>query len=394
MPPDVRELLTKTAFRSMDVEQLLDPERPTWINFDPELGYLPDDVVMRDGLDNSVSTYTYAPTGERMIINHPDKPCRINTYGNSYTQCQQVSDGETWQEFLAAHIGEPIRNFGTGGQGIFQIYKKVMRFEPTEVGAEYIIFNVFHDDHIRSLDVARWIRSAWNAAPPPPNKPRQIHGLPWAHLRFDLDKGGFVELPGLCKNGDDLRALCDPEHFYQTFKDDFIVRLFTLINGGDVEVEEFEAIAEALGIEVDLRDPAKRREGATKLHLEYGFRSTEYILDKMIPWAKEQGKKLILLLSYGMTRLPEVLAGERFDQTFLDYLANKDVSCIDCGMKHVEDFKLYNLSFEEYLEHYYVRAAAAAVFGHYNPIGNMFLAMSIKNEIIAALDPKPPAYAS
>jgi hypothetical protein len=43
---------------------------------------------------------------------------RINTYGDSFTQCAQVSDGETWQEILAAHLGEPIGNFGVSGYGV------------------------------------------------------------------------------------------------------------------------------------------------------------------------------------------------------------------------------------------------------------------------------------
>jgi hypothetical protein len=50
---------------------------------------------------------------------YADKKCRINTYGDSFTQCHQVSDGETWQEYLAAHLGEPVRNFGMGGYGAY-----------------------------------------------------------------------------------------------------------------------------------------------------------------------------------------------------------------------------------------------------------------------------------
>ena len=34
--------------------------------------------------------------------------------GDSFTHCDQVSDGETWQEFLASHIREPVKNFGVG----------------------------------------------------------------------------------------------------------------------------------------------------------------------------------------------------------------------------------------------------------------------------------------
>jgi len=37
--------------------------------------------------------------------------------GDSFTHCDQVSDGETWQEFLASHIREPVKNFGVGEPG-------------------------------------------------------------------------------------------------------------------------------------------------------------------------------------------------------------------------------------------------------------------------------------
>jgi len=393
MSDDIRKLLSKTAFRSIDVEQLLDPCRPTWVKFDPELGYVPDNIVMRDGADNSRTTYTYEPAGQRRMVNYADRACRINTYGDSYTQCQQVSDDETWQERLAAHIGEPIRNFGCGGYGVYQSYRRALRMEGTDSGAEYIILNIFHDDHVRNLDVARWIRSAWSKEGPPSDQACQLHGLPWAHVRFDVDEGRFVERPGLCRTEDDLRELCNPEHFYEVFKDDTIVRLFTLEIGGEADVEELETLAEALGVTVDLRDSSKRKDDALKLRLAYGFKSTEYILDKMRPWAEGQGKKLMILLSYGRSKLPGLLKGpDRFDQVFIDYLDRNNIPYADSLLKHAEDYKGFELSCEEYTARYYVRAAAAAVFGHYSPAGNLFFAFSVKDEIVNWLDPKPPAY--
>jgi hypothetical protein len=51
------------------------------------------------------------------------RACRVHTYGDSFTHCDQVSDGETWQEFLAAHLQEPVKNFGVGGYSVFQVRK-------------------------------------------------------------------------------------------------------------------------------------------------------------------------------------------------------------------------------------------------------------------------------
>src|SRR5260221_357582 len=70
------------------------------------------------GFDGSALVFRSGPGGEHNVNPYPARRCRLNTYGDSFTQCHQVSDGETWQEYLAAHLGEPIRNFGVGGYGV------------------------------------------------------------------------------------------------------------------------------------------------------------------------------------------------------------------------------------------------------------------------------------
>ena len=77
----------------------------TWAQFDPELGYILGHYMPRDGLDGSLTISTAQPGGWRTSFMYTDRPCRINTYGDSFTQCHQVSEGETWQEYLAAHLG-------------------------------------------------------------------------------------------------------------------------------------------------------------------------------------------------------------------------------------------------------------------------------------------------
>src|SRR5271154_6764824 len=95
----------------------------SYSRYDQELGYLPRDRRCKEGMDGSVCTYTYdKTTGARQIVNFEGAPCRINTYGNSFTAGDQVNDGETWQEVLAAHLGEPIRNFGVGGYSLYQAF--------------------------------------------------------------------------------------------------------------------------------------------------------------------------------------------------------------------------------------------------------------------------------
>ena len=390
----VKDVLYATAFRKIDVENLLNPHNPSWVRFDPVLGYVPDDIVMKDGAGSRRSTYTFEPPGQRRVINGADLPCRINTYGDSFTMCQQVSDGETWQEYLAAHIGEPIRNFGNGGYGVYQAYRRALRMEATDCSAGYVILGIYDDDHIRNLDAARWIRTEWPRRGRQDAAPLPMHGLPWAHVRFDLERGCFVERPGVCRTEDDLRALCDPDHFHETFKDDPIVRLFVLRIGGQVdEVDDLQALAAALDIDVDLKDPRKRADDAARLHLAYGLKSTEFILDEMRSWAGKQGKKLMVVLFYADSEIPKLAEDNwRLDRSLLDYLDRSGVPYVDILRKHASDYGALNTPFEEYAGRYYVRAAGAAVFGHYSPAGNLFAAMNMTEEVVNWLDPKPPAY--
>jgi len=394
---DVKELLYTAAYYPAEIERLLDPNHPSFIKFDAELGYVLKDYVFRDGMEDTLCAYTYEPHGgHRKLINYADQPCRINTYGDSFTQCAQVSDGETWQEILAAHIREPIRNFGVGGYGVYQAYRLAMRVEVSDLAAEYIVLNVWDDDHLRNIDAARWIRVAWVHKDLPRGGGEDtypVHGFPWAHVRYDPDRGEFVELPGACKDEQELRKLADRDGYYETFKDDTVAHLYTLREGGEAPVEQLERVAEAFGLQVNLRDPKKRVEDARRLHVTYGLRSTEYILDKLCRWADEHGRKLMVLLSYDTPPVKEFIEkGERFDHELVEYLDRKNIRYVDALAKAAQDYKAFNLSIDEYLERFYIGRAGAQVFGHYNPYGNFWFAFAIRKELVNWLDPKPPTY--
>jgi len=134
----------------------------SWAKFDPEVGYVLGNYIPHDGIDGS-STISTSQTGTsqhnsaRRSFIYTDKKCRINTYGDSFTQCHQVSDGKTWQEYLAAHLGEPVRNFGIRGYGVNQTYRRMLKEEKTKDKAEYLIFYIWGDDHIRSLLRCRYM---------------------------------------------------------------------------------------------------------------------------------------------------------------------------------------------------------------------------------------------
>jgi hypothetical protein len=391
----IKQILQTTTYRKLDVEAVLDPAKPSWCSFDPEIGYVPRNIVLRDGMDFCRTTYTYEPAGQRKMVNYADQPCRVNTYGDSFTQSQQCSDDESWQERLAAHIGEPIRNFGIGGHSVFTAYKRLLRMEAGECSAENLLLTIYDDDHVRNLDASRWIRTQWNDKERPRERAWPLHGLPWAHLRFDLSKGSFVEIPGLCRTGADLLSLCDPDHFYQAFHDDQIVRLFALEKGGEARFDDLEAVAEALSIKVNLRDPTTRMAEAARLRLEYGFKSSEFVLDKLAAWAEKHHKKLIVPMTYSEAQVINHLkGGERFDASFIEYLEKKKIPWFDSLEKHKQDFAAFRITPEQYIDRLYIKPAAAAVFGHYNPLGNAFFAFAMKDALVGWLDPKPPAYRS
>ena len=399
MPLNIKKLLHTAAYHQIEIDRLLDPENPSFLTFDPELGYELRDCSFRDGMKSCRTVASYHKHGgHRKMINCADQKCRINTYGDSFTQCAQVSDGETWQEILAAHLREPLRNFGVGGYGVYQAYRRAIRIEATDLSAEYIILNIWDDDHKRNLDAARWTRVAWMCRDLPRGNAKAedaypVHGFPWAHMRYDLSKGDFIELPGLFEKAEDLYKLVGKENYYDIFKDDTLAHLYTLAEGGDAPVDELEKIAEAFGMKVDLRDSGKRTEEANKLHIAYGLRSTMWIVDKLSDWTKANGKKLMVLLSYDVPSVTDFLEkGQRWDSEFIDYLEKNNVAYVDFLQKAADEYKAFNISTEDFIDRFYIERAGAQVFGHYNPYGNFWFAFGLLKELVSWLCPKPPAY--
>jgi len=51
-------------------------------------------------MDGSATILNIASTGERKRVNYADRPCRLNTYGHSFTQCNQVRPDQEFVDFL------------------------------------------------------------------------------------------------------------------------------------------------------------------------------------------------------------------------------------------------------------------------------------------------------
>jgi len=382
----IREFLRGITYRREEVDTFLDPKQPNWTKFDPDLGYTLRTNVLKDGMDESRTLTSYQTTGERTMINYADRLCRINTYGNSFTQCQQASDGETWQEYLAAHLGEPIRNYGVGGYGTYQAYRRMLREEATPRGADYLILNIWDiDDYLRSVDSWFWLRIApWFRSHP--GHLYMFLGHPRVYARLNMATGELVEKENLFRTPESLYQLCDPEYVYEHFRNDLVVKLLVAQEGGsDVAREELAGMARALSIKGDLSSPKATAATARAVHIEYALRAGLRVIEKAQDFARAQQKKLLILLSCGKGAVIRACEGRpRVDQSVVDFLKQKNFVFVDGLSKHLEDFKSFKVSPREYVKRYYI--------GHYNPRGNHFFGFAIKDAVVNWLEPKPVAY--
>lgn len=380
----LRRVLAQAAFPRLALERFLDPSFPSWAKHDPELGYRLSPVVVQDGMDDSRSIYTYESNGARRIMHYRDRPCRLNTYGDSFTMCHQVSDGETWQEALSAHFGEPIRNFGVGGYGVYQAYRRMKRVEATADAVPYVILNIYDDDHIRNLMACRWIHT--RGFHPAACDGVMFHSTPWVHLRLDPSTGRWVERDNPFQTEESLYQLCNPKFMVETYQNDPWIKLDLLREGGQVEnAEDLHELATFFGLSLDLSTPESTQRTAASLYMKCAIRSTMFVVDLAQRLCVENGKKLMLLLSYSCGSVIAALAGKpRFDQELVEYLNGTGLPLVDTLVSHVEDYKAFRLSPEEYCRRYYI--------GHYNPMGNLFFAFAIKDALLDWLNPKPLTY--
>ncbi|MFB3904147.1 MAG: hypothetical protein ACE15E_11895 [Acidobacteriota bacterium] len=384
-PVSLEQYLRASAVSKQVLDTFLDPNQLSWAKFDPELGYHLGNYFPRDGIDGSSTISTVHKTGARTAHVYVDRACRINTYGNSFTQCHQVSDGETWQEYLAAHLGEPVRNFGMGGHGVYQAYRRMMREEKGPRGGEYVILYIWGDDHFRSLLrcrhvlIYRW----WDQA-----GGKLFHNNPWSHVEMDLERGRIVEKENLLPTPELLYRMTDPEWMYQNLKDDLAMQIALFSRGltTDLDWPKVERLAAILRTDpIDRSTAEKEKEGLRRLLDKYSYAATEYILELARDFTSGAGKKLLVVLNDPRNYRSLVESGTRADQEIVDFLKQNNFLYFDMNLVHVEDYKKnYKIPFADYVKRY--------LMPHYNPAGNHFFAYSIKDTIVNWLVPKPVTY--
>jgi hypothetical protein len=130
-------------------------------------------------------------------------------------------------------------------------------------------------------------------------------------------------------------------------------------------------------------DQAGQRE---KRYAESALASTCWVIEQMEAFLDRQGSKLMVILSHGAGSIIDELKGRpRWDRTFLDFLATRDVPVVDMRDEHARDFASFNCSPQEYVQRFFI--------GHYSPAGNFLQALSIRRPVVDWVEPKPKPYA-
>ncbi len=377
----VKECLENIIYTEKEIDDWFAGKAFPFAKYSGEFGWLLPNNYFRDGIDNSVSVYNFAgEDGERIMINYKDKPCRINTYGDSFTQCHQVSDGETWQEVLAANFQEPVRNFGIGGWSLYQAYLRMLK-EEKRTPSECIIFNIYDDDHKRNLDSWRNIRVKKHERFIEPTLP---------FVKVNLKEKSFVEFKNPCPTKEIFYNLADSDWVYETFKNDFVLQIMLAHKNANTKnpyqsYSDIMNLATTHGINTKIEDSETLIETANDLHNRSAIFASEGIVEKVEKFAKENNKKVLYVLSFPAGSIVRyVEEGKRWDQPFVDFMKSKGLPFVDLMDIHVKEYSQFKFSIKDYLKKYFI--------GHYNPMGNLFCAFALKNKLIEMLEPKPISY--
>jgi hypothetical protein len=379
------QYLRESAVPKETLDVFLDPSRRSWAEFDPELGYTLGNSLQGKGLDGSVTVTTARLARARTPHVYAGAPPRINTYGNSFTECHQVSDAETWQEYLAGHLCEPVGNHGVGGYGLYQAYRRMIRIESVGDGADLVLLYLFADDHCRGVMRCRHavIRIRWDH-----QGGMRFHNNFWANIEYDFDSGQFAERPNPLPTPESLYKMAEPDFMAEQLKDDMMVQLFVAdrVDPKTLDWERLHALADALNVpRIDPGGaPDTLKQEATRLANDYGFAAAKEVIGMANRFCRERNKKLMVLLLCPVAMDQAFRGAPRYDQTMLDYFREQELPYFDMNEFHRKDFENFSVPREQYMKRYYV--------GHYGPAGNHLFAYALKDQVVELLDPKPLPY--
>lgn len=401
----IREAIEASVLSPEQIERI----REVWPNVlyprwrrDVKVGFVERSYTIANsepgaGQSGSAVVATIEPDGKRLMTRWGDIPARINTYGDSFTHCDQVNDRETWQEYLAAHLLEPIRNFGRGGGSVYETYLRMLSEETTDNSGEYLLFYMWGDDHMRSILGGNMSVSLLSTAG---SEHWQSMGYATPYLRVDPQTGAVSEHPNFLPDAESVAHLGSPEWLRQQYEQDLVAQLM-LFGGhpaygdtdrggviGSIDEDEMSTLAATLDFAEGWETATDRAVAARELLDRYSLRASIYVIEKARAFAREHGKKIMFLLLDPFRSVKTMIeSGVRYDEAIVDHLAATGTAYFDMTQVHVNDFHSRRDDWPGYLRHHFVDGG-----GHYNPAGNHFFAFSLLPYLIDFLDPKPTTY--
>ena len=173
----------------------------------------------------------------------------------------------------------------------------------------------------------------------------------------------------------------------EALRDDLMLQMSLFCSGEteDIDKQKLNQLAAHLGCRCLVEEPADQlKDQVAEIRKAYAFAATRYIIEHAKEFAAKNGKKLLIVLFCPRVTRQLITTGERYDQPIVNYLQERDTRTFDMNLVHVEDYKSFNLSLDEYMKRYLI--------GHYSPTGNHFFAFAIKDEVVDWLDPRPITY--
>ena len=251
--------------------------------------------------------------------------------------------------------------------------KKVEKQYP----AEYIILNIWDDDHYRNLDSWRAIRFGF----------RTSCGYPLPYLKINIEREHCIEIGNIFQKPELVYQLCDEQFVWQTYHHDpvLITSLVRRMPEEEITPDIIQAVAESFGFAENSFSDLPGKQRVHKMHTEAALFATRNLVTWTEPYIQKTGKKLMLILSFGSGNIRAALENRpRYDQTFVDWLKAKPYPVMDMRDAFQSEYQNYKGSIGQFLKKYYI--------GHHNPAGNFFAAWAIKNQVVNWLNPKPRPY--
>jgi hypothetical protein len=131
----------------------------------------------------------------------------IQTYGDSFTRCDDVEDDQTWQVYLSDKLQGDVLNFGVGGYGTDQAYLKYLG-KYADIPTPIVFLGMITENINRIVSVFR-----------PFYFPKT--GIPTSKPRFVLVNGELKQIENPLKSTEGIAQLGDPRFIRQLGENDW-----------------------------------------------------------------------------------------------------------------------------------------------------------------------------